>query len=852
MKKNAIQYLTMLCAMLVLSFPNVLFTSCNLFIDEDLENQLVEYSGKGYDNVVSEQGENYQVEYQYKKTTMELNANNPLTQHIVRVESVDSARYHIIHFDASTPVDQLPRVGQHIVSSNLDLFPLGLCDLVGVVEEVGGEHLVHSKGTDVANAFEHLRFHTSIPAGDYFDEYDIYDDQGNFLAHIDNREEHAKARQTRSDEDADDHLDIDIPFKLPTENELMKEWLKQQKIINGDHFKIELTGGIKAKLYADCDFSFSDGLKINFRIKDGAVDVGVNVELTAGVSKQLFGNNDVLNGKVRIVVGPVVVVPVLGFSVNMEVKGTLTASVNYHKPFDFELGFADGDFHSSNNSGDGTLTTSFEAAGSFDFPVVKISVGFGLFTSDLSIRAEIYANVTTKVTLASGSAEYFREDGKNPSDISFSPKLNTDFQLGFALALVAKGAIIKKVVEELKEHVKKNSPPVKKRKKKDNKYFESGDYGDWVAFKKGNTNEVNPDVLPKIEKMVATMPEDEREKFIDTMIKGKAQEATEVSNGAGIMDEEEGEEESSIVNFEVTDDEYALRLGPFYPELLKWSLVDRYLFPKMKDGTFRMGRDWDEKKENLIWNAEFILEDPGLMSLVRDYYPGFLIKLGSEEIIYMVANGGKKLNVKDKGKKITSEFKGLYQDYVYTCQPGYATKGTEKASMWDKPITFSAVTPTISIVSLKETKIEKTDLFDENGDPIGATYNYAFDTYSEVKGSRNVREWGIIDLNDDNAKTRIHTSSSAQLKSGQYVHHWSIKNTKKSKVLISLRPYIFAKDGDKNDWNDAKMFPIYNATLQGNEFDFSSRPMRNVPEYLGFEATKVELDSVTYEGVRIQ
>jgi hypothetical protein len=270
----------------------------------------------------------------------------------------------------------------------------------------------------------------------------------------------------------------------------------------------------------------------------------------------------------------------------------------------------------------------------------------------------------------------------------------------------------------------------------------------------------------------------------------------------------------------------------------------------MKDGTFRMGRDWDYNKENLIWNAEYVLEDPGLMSIVRDYYPGFLIKLGSQEIIYMVANDGKKLSVKDKGKKITSEFKGLYQDYVYTCQPGYAVTGTDKATMWDKPITFSATTPSISIVDLKETKKERKDQYNEQGDPIGATYNYAFDTYSEVKGSRNVKEWGIIDLNDDNAKTRVHTSKSASLKSGQYVHHWSIKNTKKSKVLISLRPYVFAKDGDKTDWNDAKMFPIFNATIQ-DDFDFTSRPMQPAPEYLGFEATTVELDSVTYDGVRI-
>ena len=111
----------------------VLLTSCNLFIDEELEEQLIRYNGKGYDEVASETTESYSIDYQYKSTTLELNADNPLTKHIVKVESDDSARCHVLYFDGSTPIDQLPKVGQCIVSNNLSLFPYGLCDMVGVV-----------------------------------------------------------------------------------------------------------------------------------------------------------------------------------------------------------------------------------------------------------------------------------------------------------------------------------------------------------------------------------------------------------------------------------------------------------------------------------------------------------------------------------------------------------------------------------------------------------------------------------------------------------------------------------------------------------------------------------------------
>jgi hypothetical protein len=206
------------------------------------------------------------------------------------------------------------------------------------------------------------------------------------------------------------------------------------------------------------------------------------------------------------------------------------------------------------------------------------------------------------------------------------------------------------------------------------------------------------------------------------------------------------------------------------------------------------------------------------------------------------------------GKKFTAKFPGLAPDQTYTCRPGYAYSGKDRPSIWDKPITFSATTPSISIVDLKMTKNTREVMYDENIQPTGMIYSYSFDTYSEVKGSRNVSEWGIIDLNDQNAKTRVHTSKSSTLKSGQYIHHWSIKNTRLSKIKISLQPYVFAKDGNKSDWSEAKFFPVYHATIQ-DEFDFTddSRLMRPVPADYGhqFEPTVLQLDSVTCDGMRV-
>ncbi|MCR5818851.1 MAG: hypothetical protein K6F89_07135, partial [Prevotella sp.] len=494
--KKSIHYLLILCT--------VMLTSCNLFIDEDLERQLLEYSGKGYDDVVSDTTENYSIEYKYKNTTLELNADNPLTKHILRVESNEAARCHIIHFDSSVSVDELPRVGQCIVSNNQELFPYGLCDMVGVVESENGEHILTCKGVDVNEAFDYLNFHASVPLENPFDEYNMYDEEGNLLYHVDNREKNARM-QTRGS-NGDDYFNVNIPFDIPWSDTRLTNLRKK---FYSDTFKLTITGGLKGKLYTECDYSSDEGLKAGLRFKDGSIDIGIKLEVILGQSgmQKIFGNDDLLNGKVRVSVGPVVIVPVFGFSINIQVWDAITTEVKYHKPLDFELGFKDGDFYSNDNSGDGTITTSFEVSGNFHFPVVKLSLGFGLFTSDLSIRFETFFRLATKISAISGSKTYNPSGAETgPVDISLSPKVTTDFQIGFAVALVAKGMIIGKIVEKIKEHVKECSTLNEAMES----YVGNGTFMDWIKFQEGKTDGIDPSVLAAMNRIVGGLEGDKR------------------------------------------------------------------------------------------------------------------------------------------------------------------------------------------------------------------------------------------------------------------------------------------------------------------------------------------------------
>jgi hypothetical protein len=822
----------------------VMLTSCNLFIDEDLENQLLEYSGKGYDNVVSEQTENYTLEYQYKKTTLELNADHPLTRHIVRVETIDSASCHIIYFDGSVSIDELPRVGQCIVSNNTELFPKGLCDKVGIVEKIGGETVLTCKGVHPQDAFEQLEFNASFPADEFLDEYDMYDEDGNFLAHVDNREFNSR-QQTRGSGDEESGLNINIPFDVPFKSTALREKLYSKNI------QLSMTGGLEGKLYVNFEYSFKDGLKTSARLA-GAIEAGVKISILAGMASpmKIWGNDDLLKGKVRITVGPVVVVPVFGVHFSWQAHASVSTEIGFRKEFDSEVGFNYYEFYTKDyleKAKPTSIKATLSAAGTIDLLVLKLSFGFGVFSSELSVRQEIYGKLSLKITGASASTTYVPTGSeKATTTIDYHPKLNLSFSIGFAIALVAKGAVVSAILDKVKQYVKETATLNESIKK-----FANGDYSDWIDYAAGNYKSINPKILTEMEKQLQGLEGDKRKEAINAMIDKRSKENSKVNLSDDWFYTSQNKQFLKPEDIEKNKDneakEYALRLGPYFPDIMKWPIIDRYLFPTIKEGSFRMGRNWDANREKLIFTAEYALEDPGLFSLFEDYYPGFAIKLGNQAILYETANDGEKITSKTpEGKKFTATFPGLAADQTYACVPGYASSKDGVARIWDKGMTFSATTPTINIVSMRVTKKERHEQYDENGDPTGVTYSYAFDTYTEVKGSRNVSEWGLIDLNDTNEKTRVHTSKTASLKSGQYIHHWSIKNTKKSRVAISLQPYLFAKvDGSKRDWSEAKFFPRYDAAIR-DDYDFSDASRSLTDSYfVNNNDYKVELDSIT-------
>ena len=200
----------------------------------------------------------------------------------------------------------------------------------------------------------------------------------------------------------------------------------------------------------ECDYDSDTGFTCKLTTK-GNFNIDFNFNVTFGMSepKKLFGNDDLLNGRVRLCVGPVVVVPVLGFSVNYQFYGGLNCHISYNKPFGTTYIFDGSNFTTEDDSGEPQFEAGAEVAATLSFPIVKVSLGFGLYTSDLSIRLEAYFQIDTKLTGAEAASKTNGE-----VNISLNPRLQSDFKIGFAIALVGKGVIVSTILEKLDKHLK--------------------------------------------------------------------------------------------------------------------------------------------------------------------------------------------------------------------------------------------------------------------------------------------------------------------------------------------------------------------------------------------------------------
>ena len=575
------------------------------------------------------------------------------------------------------------------------------------------------------------------------------------------------------------------------------------------------------------------------------------VDLEVGVELKFYGETkektiySVEKHFGPIMVGPIPIFIKIGSKGTIQFEGKAYASMSYKKNWEVDLKGGDSD----DGTGDGKFVPkedklNLEAGmeGHANLPKLTLIAGVGVGTP----LAGAFAYFSTSlVPSASVSASYEKDfldeeepldDYENPLDvffwgrqdedvhIDFNPvlKLSQATEWGFEIGidgqamekLDEKAAEVKESMDKIAETIERLDARMEELDKLISEASEKAKGEECKAFWE-NAAETYKNIEERTEESKRNETYDHRLAEGDyQIILNQKQDAKDAEE---IMKESLNVKGVSLVK----------KFGPFRISSLCFDWLTKYIFPKINDKSFRVGRIWNSDQSGLIFKAEYMLDDPGLLSKWRNYYAGFLVKQGHKTIMFYPCDNKKPIDEKTAvGTVYSAVLTGLSENVGYTCIPCYVREGDTKPTIFNKGISFSTTTPSISILGLEKNGATAKEKESANSSSSSSAsevvYTCHFNTYSHVVGSRNCSDWGIMDENDKNVATKYHNSKSAglvssgYLQSGQYVHNWTLKSSK-PKVKVALTPYAVAKDQSKNDTKNYKYFSTWEETL-----DFSN------------------------------
>lgn len=131
------------------------FSSCNLFIEDELEEEEAKvpvHTGKGYDEPLQELGANYEITYQFNSNVRQL---DDATQNYIRkVEINATGLVASIDFDLNTPAELLPVAGEIVLSGATEKFPRGIGHRVMGGAELDGVYKVIAVRAEMEEIFK--------------------------------------------------------------------------------------------------------------------------------------------------------------------------------------------------------------------------------------------------------------------------------------------------------------------------------------------------------------------------------------------------------------------------------------------------------------------------------------------------------------------------------------------------------------------------------------------------------------------------------------------------------------------------------------------------------------------------
>lgn len=775
-----------------------LTTSCNLFIEDELEEEASElsdfknvrhHSGEGYDKPVATTEGGCDVEYQYNDNVLVVEESTQ-EKYITHVETDGVNVMLEVHFRADTPKELLPQPGEIFLSTATDKFPMGANHLVEKRLFEDGVYKCLMSFATLKDTFKNLLIDGKLTF-----------EADSFSVPVEYVEEEPAMARTRAEEGGVAPIDVQMNFggsdftmSMGMAWSFTGELAKKNKVIHFDASMDKENNFYKVKNEFNFDKFSLDNMKADFI---QTVEEKTRVTVSGGFTKiiPLIKNKAIVKGK-ALTIGPVVLVLFLNLDLNVTFDITGSVVITKHKQYQniYHLDFYEGEVTKEVKKlkdEDWKLDAQINGTVTLE---LSITVGIGLYGKVLSVRIIpiITAEVGVSVPFASHSSDgWTMYDISNSAGLTFTLKFK--LKLGIFLDLSLKALL--------------GSDDMQKKMR------DTKDMLDKLKTSEVTNNQVYQNLI-----------DSEADKLEDDKTMG------------------------AYVTF-----------GPwdiFNPETFPW-----YPKLKDKSFKIVKGWDKD-KKELIQTAEFELSRMGFWVAVGKQFTPALMIKKGSKYMATIFPNeGGMDAKCKT-GTTYTFDIPndGNQSDIIYTAYPCFYERPVtyNQPNAFDKGLSFCNTSPAMTIIDVqpKDMDHRKGMFFDKDDNMYEHEYEFSIDTHTSILGISNIKKWEIRELH--NKVDQTYNKRTDNLVDGVYIMHWSFSlltdETRKQALYLTFYP-LFQTEG--SGWISGDSYYVtlytdrtYSAEGTGGGVTVSGEfaPAVSLDDGPGRRYVKGRLDAIEHDG----
>lgn len=775
-----------------------LTTSCNLFIEDELEEEASElsdfknvrhHSGEGYDKPVATTEGGCDVEYQYNDNVLVVEESTQ-EKYITHVETDGVNVMLEVHFRADTPKELLPQPGEIFLSTATDKFPMGANHLVEKRLFEDGVYKCLMSFATLKDTFKSLLIDGKLTF-----------EADSFSVPVEYVEEEPAMARTRAEEGGVAPIDVQMNFggsdftmSMGMAWSFTGELAKKNKVIHFDASMDKENNFYKVKNEFNFDKFSLDNMKADFI---QTVEEKTRVTVSGGFTKiiPLIKNKAIVKGK-ALTIGPVVLVLFLNLDLNVTFDITGSVVITKHKQYQniYHLDFYEGEVTKEVKKlkdEDWKLDAQINGTVTLE---LSITVGIGLYGKVLSVRIIpiITAEVGVSVPFASHSSDgWTMYDISNSAGLTFTLKFK--LKLGIFLDLSLKALL--------------GSDDMQKKMR------DTKDMLDKLKTSEVTNNQVYQNLI-----------DSEADKLEDDKTMG------------------------AYVTF-----------GPwdiFNPETFPW-----YPKLKDKSFKIVKGWDKD-KKELIQTAEFELSRMGFWVAVGKQFTPALMIKKGSKYMATIFPNeGGMDAKCKT-GTTYTFDIPndGNQSDIIYTAYPCFYERPVtyNQPNAFDKGLSFCNTSPAMTIIDVqpKDMDHRKGMFFDKDDNMYEHEYEFSIDTHTSILGISNIKKWEIRELH--NKVDQTYNKRTDNLVDGVYIMHWSFSlltdETRKQALYLTFYP-LFQTEG--SGWISGDSYYVtlytdrtYSAEGTGGGVTVSGEfaPAVSLDDGPGRRYVKGRLDAIEHDG----